>query len=315
MEYLLLILGFLFLIKGADLFVGGASSIAKHLKMPPILIGLTIVAFGTSAPEAAVSINAALNGANEIALGNVIGSNVFNFLLVIGIASLITPLGVQKLTIVKEFPFVILATGVLLVMTVDSFFEESAYNVISRSDGLILLFLFSIFIYYLVEMALLTKEDYNDHSPSDSILMSIIKSGMGIIAIIIGSEWAVKSSSEIAISFGMSESLVGLTIVAIGTSLPELVTSVVAAVKKENDIAMGNVIGSNLFNIFFVLGLSSVINPIQVNSAINLDMLFLLAITLITYVFSISKKRISRFEGFSLSAFYVMYLTFIIIRN
>lgn len=315
MEYLLLILGFLFLIKGADLFVEGASSIAKHLKMPPILIGLTIVAFGTSAPEAAVSINAALNGSNEIALGNVIGSNIFNFLLVIGIASLITPLGIQKQTIIKEFPFVLLATSVLFVITADSIFEGAISNYISRSDGLVLIFLFSIFIYYLVEMALLTKEDYKDSSPPNSILISILKSGVGIIAIIVGSEWAVKSSSDIAISFGMSESLVGLTIVAIGTSLPELVTSVVAAIKKENDIAMGNVIGSNLFNIFFVLGISSVINPIQVENAINLDLLFLLFVTAVTYVFSISKKRISRTEGFVLSGFYFLYLIFIIIRN
>ncbi len=315
MEYVLLILGFVLLIKGADFFVDGSSSIARHLKVPPILIGLTIVSFGTSAPEAAVSINAAIHGSNEIALGNVIGSNIFNLLVVIGVTAIITPLAVKKQTIIKEFPFVVLATAVLVVVTADSFFDGAAVNVISRADGIILLLLLCIFIYYLVEMAIMTKEDYTDHDKNETMTKSIIKGVIGIAGILLGSEWVVSSSSTIAISFGMSESLVGLTIVAIGTSLPELVTSVVAAIKKEHDIAVGNVVGSNLFNIFFVLGVSTVINPIETDPVINSDLLFLLVITVVTYLFCVTRKKIQRLEAFFLVAMYVAYFVFIIYRN
>ncbi|OPJ55978.1 calcium/sodium antiporter [Alkalithermobacter paradoxus] len=315
MDYVILLLGFVFLIKGADLFVEGASSIAKIFKVPPILIGLTIVAFGTSAPEAAVSINSAIKGANEIALGNVIGSNLFNTLLVIGVASIINPLKVQKMTILKEFPFGILASLVLFILCADVSLQNSNSNMISRGDGLILLSLFSIFVYYLVEMAILSKEDYEEDTKQMSVGKSIVLSIIGVIGIIIGGDWVVKASSSIAIAFGMSETLVGLTIVAIGTSLPELVTSIVAAFKKEADIAVGNVIGSNLFNILFILGVSSYINPIPIAQDIFFDVVYLLVATSITYIVSFTKRTVFRIEGALLSTCYIVYMAYIIIRN
>ncbi|KXZ39130.1 cation:H+ antiporter [Alkalithermobacter thermoalcaliphilus JW-YL-7 = DSM 7308] len=315
MDYIILILGFIFLIKGADFFVEGASSIAKIFKVPPILIGLTIVAFGTSAPEAAVSINSAIKGANEIALGNVIGSNLFNILLVIGIASAINPMKVQKMTIFKEFPFGILSSIVLFILCADVSLQNANSNMISKGDGLILLSLFSIFLYYLIEMAILSKESYQEETKQMSMKKSIIISIIGVLGIIIGGEWVVKASSSIAIKFGMSETLVGLTIVAIGTSLPELVTSIVAALKKEADIAMGNVIGSNLFNVLFILGISSYINPIMIDSDIFFDITYLVIATVITYIAAFTKRTIFRLEGALIASCYFIYMSYIIIRN
>ncbi len=315
MEYLILLAGFIFLIKGADFFVEGASSIAKFFKIPPILIGLTIVAFGTSAPEAAVSVNAALKGANEIALGNVVGSNLFNLLLVIGVASIINPLQVQKGTILKEFPFALLTSLVLFILCADKSLQGGSANILSRADGLILLSLFLVFLYYLVEMALLSKEDYKEEGVIMPLGKSIIFSIVGIGGIILGGDWVVKASSSIALQLGMSENLVGLTIVAVGTSLPELVTSIVAALKKESDIAMGNVIGSNLFNVMFILGISAIIRPIPINPVIFFDMICLFGATLVAYLFSITKRVVVRGEGIFLSMSYITYMVYIIIRN
>ncbi|MBS4539337.1 calcium/sodium antiporter [Clostridium sp. D2Q-11] len=319
MNYLLLLLGFVFLIKGADFFVDGASSISKKLKIPPMLIGLTIVAFGTSAPEAAVSINASLNNSNEIALGNIIGSNVFNILLVVGVASIIKPINIKIKTILKEFPFMILATIVLFILGNDIALQGNQLNQLSPGDGLILLCIFGVFLYYLVEMAFLTKEVEIENDSNDIKEQSILKSSIigivGVAGIIIGSNFVVESSSIIAIQLGMSETLVGLTIIAIGTSLPELVTSIVAAYKGESDIALGNAIGSNLFNVLFILGVSSVINPIMVDSKMLFDILFLLGATFIAYIIATTKKTSSRFEGVFLIFLYITYMIFIIIRN
>ncbi|SHJ75499.1 calcium/sodium antiporter [Paramaledivibacter caminithermalis] len=315
MDYIALLLGFVFLIKGADFFVDGSSSIAKKLKVPSILIGLTIVAFGTSAPEALVSINAALKGVNEIAIGNVVGSNLFNFLIVVGVSSVINPLKVKKGTILKEFPFAILASFVLFILSADKLLQETSDNFLSKADGLILLSLFLVFLYYLIELAILGKEDYKEEIKDKPLSKSILFSILGVIGIMIGAELVVNSSSLIAIRLGMSENLVGLTIVAIGTSLPELVTSIVAAIKKESDIAMGNVIGSNMFNILFVLGISSAIRPIPINSGIFFDMICLLLVTVITYIFSITKKVVFRSEGIFLTLSYIIYMWYIIIRN
>ncbi|WP_130806392.1 calcium/sodium antiporter [Senegalia massiliensis] len=319
MNYLLLLLGFGLLIKGADFFVDGASSVAKKLKVPSLLIGLTIVAFGTSAPEAAVSINAALNNSNEIALGNVVGSNIFNILLVVGVASVIKPIKINIKTILKEFPFMILATTVLYILGNDINLQDNTVNSISKGDGLILISIFAIFIYYLVEMAFLSREteinSSNDEIQNAPIIKSLAIGIIGLIGIIIGSDLVVTSSSNIAIQLGMSKSLVGLTFIAIGTSLPELVTSIVAAYKGESDIALGNAIGSNLFNILFVLGVSSVINPIIIESKIFTDIIFLFVATLIAYVIAATKKTSNRYEGAFLSILYIVYMTFIIIRN
>lgn len=322
MSYILLIVGFILLIKGADLFVDGASSLARKLKVPTMLIGLTIVAFGTSAPEAAVSINSALKNSSELAVGNIVGSNIFNTLLVIGIAAAIKPINIKLNTILKEFPFMLLATIVLYILGNDIMFQESNINRLAQGDGLIILSVFTVFLYYLVEMAVLSKEvniensiDEYDNQKEINIVKSGIWGIIGLGGILFGSNLVVKNSTSIALSLGMSETLVGLTIIAIGTSLPELTTSVVAARKGEGEIAVGNAIGSNLFNILFVLGTASVISPMVVEPKILLDILFLIAITVLTYLFAITKKRISRGEGISLTLLYIMYMIYIIIRN
>ena len=215
MNYILLLIGFLLLIKGADGFVSGASSIAKKFRIPSLLIGLTIVAFGTSAPEAAVSVTAALKGQNDMAIANVVGSNIFNFLVVIGITAMVKPIKVQKSTIIKEFPFVILASFVFWVISHDIKFQYAAENMLSRADGYILLSLFAIFMYYLIEMAITSKdESVEDEIEEISTSKSIIYSILGIIGIIIGGQLVVNSASNIALSWGMSENLVGLTIVS-----------------------------------------------------------------------------------------------------
>lgn len=317
MKYVILLIGFILLIKSADYFVVGASSIAKALNIPTIIIGLTIVAFGTSAPEAAVSISAAMKGQNDIAIANVVGSNIFNILFVLGISAIIAPVKVQKTTIIKEFPFALLASLVLLILSHDIKFQGYNENALTRSDGLMLFALFSIFMYYLLEMALSSKEemDVEQGSSRDPIAKSILLSIGGIIGIIIGGNLVVDSATNIAIDLGMSENLVGLTIVSIGTSLPELVTSVVAARKGESDIAMGNIIGSNIFNILFVLGASSIIHTIHVQPIVFVDMIIMLIVTGITYVFATSKKQVNRFEGIILTATYIAYMIFIIIRQ
>lgn len=317
MSYILLIIGFLFLIKGADSFVSGSSSIAKIFKVPSLIIGLTIVAFGTSAPEAAVSITAALKGNNDMAIANVVGSNIFNLLLVVGVSSIINPIKVQKTTIIKEFPFAILASIVLIILSHDTKFQGYNINSLTRADGLILLSLFIIFIYYLIEMAITSKEEMNIEQNNEnlSIGKSIIFSILGILGIIIGGDIVVNSASNIALNLGMSQNLVGLTIVAVGTSLPEFVTSIIAAKKGESDIAIGNVVGSNLLNILFVLGLSSTINNIQIQPIVFIDMLIMVFITILTYMFASTKKTVSKGEGIVLSVIYIIYMIFIIIRQ
>lgn len=317
MNYILLIIGFLLLIKGADAFVSGSSSIARIFKVPSLIIGLTIVAFGTSAPEAAVSITAALKGNNDMAIANVVGSNIFNLLMVVGVASIIHPIKVQKSTIIKEFPFAILASIVLMILSHDTKFQGYDKNLLTRADGLMLLSLFIIFMYYLIEMALTSKEEMNTEQTTEKIPMSksIIMSILGVLGIIIGGDIVVNSASNIALTFGMSQNLVGLTIVAVGTSLPEFVTSIVAARRGESDIAIGNVVGSNLFNILFVLGASSTIHNIEIHPIVFLDMLFMIIVTMLGFVLSATKKSINRGEGIVLSIMYVLYMVFIIIRQ
>lgn len=317
MVYIFLIIGFLLLIKGADTFVVGSSSIAKTFNVPSLIIGLTIVAFGTSAPEAAVSISAALTGKNDMAIANVVGSNIFNLLAVVGVASIINPVKVQKSTILKEFPFMILASVVLLILSHDTKFQGYDINLLTRADGLMLLALFSIFMYYLIDMAITSKEEMEIDKADEKMPVgkSVIMSILGVAGIIIGGQIVVNSASDIAISWGMTENLVGLTIVSIGTSLPEFVTSIVAARKGESDIAIGNVVGSNLFNILFVLGISSVIHNIQIHPIVFIDMIVMILVSVIVYIFAITKKSVNRAEGIVLTLIYIAYLVFIIIRQ
>lgn len=312
---LLLLFGFFFLIKGADFFVDGASSIAKNFRVPPLVIGLTIVAFGTSAPEAAVSISSALKGQNDITLGNVIGSNIFNFLCVVGSSAVICPFKVKRSIILKEFPLTILSCVVVLLLSADLLLADSTANVLQRQDGFILLLFFGIFLYYIIHMAITNRESTTEDVKLMPLPKSILLSIIGIIGIVLGGDMVVDGASTIAVMLGMSQTLVGLTIVAIGTSLPELVTSIVAARKGESDIALGNVIGSNLFNVFFILGLSATLNPININPATIIDTVILLAITLLVYFFAISGKRIQKLEGSILLLLYLLYMAYIIIRN
>lgn len=324
MVYLFLLLGFLFLVKGADYFVDGSSSIATSLKIPSLVIGLTIVAFGTSAPEAAVSITASIQCQNEIALGNIIGSNIFNLLCVAGMSAFIKPLSVKKSILIKEFPFLVLSSILLLVLSDDLIFQQTQNSILSTGDGLVFLMFFCIFMYYLLEVSLNSKNealnsnnnyDTNIYKSTMPLSKSVVFSVVGILGIVIGGKLVVDCSSIIALNFGVSEKIIGITIVSIGTSLPEFVTSVVAASKGESDIALGNVIGSNIFNILFILGISSVINPISIDNNLFLDIFIMIIVTIITYIFSIRKKDINKFEGIILIIAYIAYMILVIFKN
>ncbi|MGX4599651.1 calcium/sodium antiporter [Faecalimicrobium sp. JNUCC 81] len=329
MNYIFLIVGFILLVKGADIFVDGSSSIAKILKIPPIIIGLTIVAFGTSAPEAAVSITASINGQNGMAIGNVIGSNIFNLLMVVGASGFISTLLVEKSILSRELPFVLITSILLIVLSADIFISGPSSYTLSRMDGAILLILFAGFVYYLVSSALKSRNSsLNDDETSldieviDRDIMvqqksspmskSIFLSVVGILAIILGGKIVVDCASNIASSFGISDHLIGLTVVAIGTSLPEFVTSIVAATKGESDLALGNVIGSNIFNILFVLGISALISPMTIDPKLFIDGAIMIIATIITFLFAYRKNNVNKYESLTLMILYVAYMAYLI---
>lgn len=317
MAYILLIIGFVLLIKGADIFVDGASNISKLLQVPPILIGLTIVAFGTSSPEATVSIIAAIEGTANISVGNVVGSNIFNITLVVGVAAFLFPLKVENETIRKEIPFTLLASVALLILMSDIALQGLENNMITRTDGLILLLFLSIFIYYVIEVGLKSRKHAKDNQANKNLRWgkNIFITLLGLIAIIFGGHIVVDNGTKIAHSLGMSETLVGLTIIAIGTSLPELVTSISAALKKESEIALGNIVGSNIFNILFVLGASATITPLAVDNKVFSDIVFMIILTVILLIFSRTNFKVGKREGLVLVFSYVIYVIYIIIRN
>ncbi|GAA0499472.1 calcium/sodium antiporter [Salinibacillus aidingensis] len=315
--YIFLVIGFIFLIKGADFFVDGASNIARLLRVPSIIIGLTIVSLGTSSPEATVSIVAALEDSAEVSLGNVIGSNIFNLTLVVGTAAIIFPLKVETETVRKEIPFTLLASVALLVVMSDVTLEGLNDNFITRSDGLIFLLFLYIFMSYVIEVALKNRKNTEADAMAVDVTWgkNILVTIFGLTGIIIGGELVVSNATEIAYRWGMSETLTGLTIVSIGTSLPELVTSVTAALKKESEIALGNIVGSNIFNILFVLGVSSAITPLAVNGKVFTDVYLMLLITVVLLIFSRTNFRVGKREGLILIAFYIAYMVYIILRN
>lgn len=317
MAYILLIVGFALLIKGASFFVDGSSNIARLLRVPPILIGLTIVAFGTSSPEATVSIIAALEGNADVAVGNVVGSNIFNITLVVGIAAILYPLKVESETIRKEIPFTLLASVALFILMSDIVLQGFGSNMITRSDGFIFLLFLSIFMYYVIEIGLKSRKNAGDETVAENISWgkNLFITIVGLAAIIFGGDLVVDNGTKIAFSLGMSETLVGLTIIAIGTSLPELVTSITAALKKESEIALGNIVGSNIFNILFVLGTSAIISPLAVNDKVLIDVVFMIVLTVVLLVFSRTGFKIGKREGLVLVAAYIIYLVYIIIRN
>lgn len=306
-QIIFLILGFAFLMKGADLFVDGASALAGRLGIPQIVIGLTIVALGTSAPEAAVSITAATQGSADLAISNILGSNILNIFLILGIASVITPLAIKKNTFKYEIPFVAVITILLLVMGLIG-------NDISRIDSIILLVLMCAFMVYLVFVAK-SEKPAQEETPAKKMaiwqmILFIILGGAGII---FGSQITVDSATEIATHFGMSERLIGLTIVAFGTSLPELITSVIAAIKKNDDIAIGNVVGSNIFNILFILGLTGVITPINYASSSILDNIMALVAAIVLFICVLKNKKLGRIGGIVMLVIYAGYFVYCII--
>ena len=308
LQVVLLLVGFVFLIKGSDFFVDGASSVASLLKIPTIIVGLTIVAFGTSAPEAAVSITSSWTGSNAMAVGNVIGSNLFNMLMVIGIAALLSNLLMEKSVLEKDLPFLV---GITVLWAV---FIVIGWN-ISQIEGIILLVILITYIFYLIRSARKSKDADVVEKPKLSLPKSIIFILVGIAGIVLGGDLVVNSASDIAIALGMSEALVGLTIVAIGTSLPELVTSITALKKGENQLVIGNVIGSNIFNILFVLGASSAISAIPLDSSLLIDVLFMVAVTILCYIFGKTQDKYDKKEGIILIALFVVYMAFAILRN
>lgn len=308
MEFVMLLVGFVLLIKGADVFVDGACNIAKLMKIPTMIIGLTIVAFGTSAPELSVSVSAALKGSNAIALGNVVGSNIVNLLFIAGISAVITPYAINKVMIRRDYPMSVLVTFVLLMTAI-------ADLTITATEGWILLAFFAIFMYCQIMDSINSRaEQEEEEEEKPSVPKSLIMTVLGLVAVVWGGDTVVDSATEIARMFGMSETFIGLTIIAIGTSLPEMVTSIVAARKGESDIAIGNVVGSNIFNILLILGISSVINGIAVEQAMVADIAILIAVSVICFIPMAIQKKLTRPVGIAMMAMYVAYTAYLFIR-
>jgi cation:H+ antiporter len=314
----LLLAGLVILLIGGDIFVKGAASLAKRFGLSPLVIGLTIVAFGTSAPELVINLFSAAQGASDIAFGNVIGSNISNVLLVLGIAALIRPLAVKKTTAWKEIPFSILTVGILFLLANDVMFGNNTQNILTRADGLVLMSYFLIFIYYTYGLTKIKGEDgdVEQYKPWTS---SVFILG-GIICLTLGGKLMVDNAVILAKIAGLSELLIGLTITAIGTSLPELVTSAIAAYRGHVDIAIGNVVGSNIFNILWVLGLTPVVSPMVVGSQINTDIIIAGATALLLFLFMFigGKKTqyvLQRWQGAFFILLFISYTTFIIFRG
>ena len=317
-----LVIGFALLIKGADFFVEGSSSVAKRLHVPSIIIGLTIVAMGTSLPETAVSVSASITGNNELAVSNAVGSNIFNLMVVIGVCAVLATVDVAKETIKRDIPFSLLCAGFLLLLGILGFGDKSGMT-LGHLDGVILIAFFAGYIFYMVKIALKAskegkKVEIEGGSDEDiklvSIPMSILFIVGGAIAIAVGGDMTVDAASRIASELGMSQTLIGLTIVSIGTSLPELVTSIVAARKNEVDMALGNAIGSNVFNILMVLGIASAISPISFIRENIIDLCVLMVFTVCVWIFAGTRKKIGKVEGFCMIALYAAYAVYIIIR-
>lgn len=310
LKYIYLIVGFVLLIKGADFFVEGSSSVAKKLRVPSIIIGMTIVAMGTSLPETSVSVSASIAAKNDLAISNVIGSNIFNLMVVCGICAVLCPLTVNGTTLKRDFPFSIVMAGLLMAL-------GGIDGVVGRFDGILFLVLFVVFLLIMIYSAKKSRDNSAPEADEYKIMpvwKCILYMVGGIAAIAAGGEMVVEGASDIARAFGMSENLIGMTIVALGTSLPELVTSVVAARKNELDMALGNVIGSNIFNILFVLGIASAISPVSYTNENLIDSAVLIVMSMIVLIFCLPKKRLIRWNGASMLALYACYTAYIFTR-
>lgn len=322
LDILAIIAGLVVLILGAEGLVRGASSIATLMKISPLIIGLTVVSFGTSAPELTVNILSAARGSGEIALGNIIGSNIVNILLILGVSALIVPLTVKSSTVWKEIPLALLGVVLVFVMINDSLFDGLHFNALTRTDGIALLALFIIFMYYIFGMVKTDKQAAKDVADATQVRtyskwLSTVLIVAGIGGLVAGGSMLVSGAIGIAQAAGLSEALIGLTIVAVGTSLPELATSVVAAIKGHADIAIGNVVGSNIFNAFFILGTTSTILPLTSTGGMNIDIAVAILATVLLFVFMFvgGKHRLSRWEGGVFVALYVAYIVYLVIRG
>ncbi len=307
MEYIWLVVGFVLLIKGADFFVDGASSIAGKLKVPSLIIGLTVVSMGTSAPEAAISISAAIMGSSDLSLGNVIGSNLFNLLMVIGLCSIIIPIAGERDVLRRDMPINIGVTVAFTIMILD--------GMLGRADAVILLVIFVAYLFILIGNAFKNRIEETAVQKPQSWLISILFVVFGMVAIVLGGDMVVDNAKIIAGSLGMSDTLIGLTVVAFGTSLPELVTSIVAAKKGETGIGLGNAIGSCLFNFLFVLGSAAVISPMTANGELLIDSCILIGVAALMLLFAWTKKRVGRIEGLICVVAYAAYTAYIIMRT
>ncbi|MFZ2146545.1 MAG: calcium/sodium antiporter [Sedimentisphaerales bacterium] len=315
--FILVFVGFVLVIKGADLLVDGACALARKLSVSDLMIGLTVVAFGTSLPELAVNVFAGLKGSTGIAIGNILGSNIANILLILGISGIIYPLTVTKGTVWKEIPLSLLAAVLLGILANDRFIDNADISALTRTDGLILLSFFVIFIYYTLGTA---KRIEGSESlfpvKKRSIKKISIMIAAGLLVLILGGKFVVDGAVELATAFGISQSTIGLTIVAVGTSLPELATSAMAAYKKNPEIAVGNIVGSNIFNIFFILGISPLIRPLPFGSQSNVDIgvLILASVLLFLFMFTGKKRKLDRWEAGLFLAIYTAYICFIILN-
>jgi cation:H+ antiporter len=317
--YVLFVLGFVLLVKGADFLVRGASAAAKRLGVTELVIGLTVVAFGTSTPELAVNVLAAVRGTGDIAMGNAVGSNIFNILVILGISALIFPLTVTRGTVWREIPFTLLAALVLAAMANDVFLDGSVGSMLSRVDGLVLLCFFAIFMYYVFTIAKARDSSaLETHSrPNGSIVKAAGLVVLGLAMLVIGAKWVVDGVVVIAESVGVSRRVIALTIVAAGTSLPELATSAVAAYRRNSDIAVGNIVGSNIFNILLILGVTSVIRPVSIGAGVNVDIAVMTLATVLLFVFMFTGKRrqLDRWEAALMLVLFAGYLTFLLAKG
>ncbi len=305
---IVLIVGFVLLIRGADIFVDGASDLATRLKVPAIIIGLTIVAIGTSAPELAVSVTSALSNSNALAVSNVIGSNAFNLLVVLGVTAIICRVKVQEISIKQDFPILIGSSILLFLFLIIS-------NTFNRIEGIIFLLLIVAYILLLVIKTRRSQDELEVGKPKLSPFRVVVYIVLGAIFIMIGSDMVVASAQDIALSLGMSETLVGLTIVAFGTSLPELATSITAARTNNVDIAVGNAVGSSIFNVLFILGATTAIRPIPITPVMITDTLIMIGIMLVTYLLARHNRELNRADGIIFVAIYIIYMIFVIMRN
>lgn len=316
-QIVLLIVGFVLLIKGADVFVDGASSTAANFKVSKMLIGLTIIAFGTSAPEFAVSMQALASGSTDMVLGNVIGSNIINILLILGLAALIKPIRIRANTIRKELPICLLISVLLVVLFLDIQISGGSANIITRSDGIAIILFFLVFLYYLIALARKNRKDRKAEKPRFKLPVSLLLVALGIAGIIIGSQLIVNSATEIATTLGVSERVIAMTVIAFGTSLPELVTTITAARKGEAELAVGNIIGSNIFNICIVLGVPvALFGTVTPGSFQVVDLVMLVVSAVVLFIFARTQRKISRREGaLMLLAFAAYYAVVLIGMN